>query len=200
MFIFIDKERAIFRAYKNQPALLERKVDELAEELARGGMKLVGGDDDGILVNLSGNVRDVFYGTLLELGAYAVSVTSASDIAPLFGGGNIFSHSIARAWEAGLAGVRELLTTMEPDEVADRLERAMTAITNDKTTSPELNALLQSGAESDLVNVGLLSAREVNDYAANRRRLEPATEKQPVGWGNEGDVPTYKNPWEGSGW
>ncbi len=144
----------------------ERRTAEFIEQLAADGVQITGGDDNVVLISLrnlalANGSRErgqaALYSALNTLRAVRIDI-EPQDVHYIFGQ-NVISQAIARGLESGIPGLVSLLTSVEPDELYDRLEAASAFIFNDHAPdNQQVRDYLERGAEQDLYNSGLTAA------------------------------------------
>jgi hypothetical protein len=169
MIAFIDPHRA---PLANVPsALQERKLTELAQSLSERGINLVGGDEDRVFLNLrnlalaNGSLergQQALYAALEELACVRVDVELA-DITYLLGS-NVESLAVTRGLEAGVPTLVRLLTSIEPSELFENLDKATAFIYQDRATDEGVHQQLMAGAAGDLLRSGIIgeSVHDIN--------------------------------------
>lgn len=168
MIAYIDPYRAPLR---DVPAAMQpRRMEELSQRLEQRGIVIVGGDNDRIFLNLrnlaitNGSLdrgQQAIYAALEELACIRVDCET-QDIGYLHGQ-NVESHAIARGLEAGVPTLISLLTSIEPSELFENLNKASAFIYQDRA-SDDVHERLKAGAAGDLLRSGLIgeSAGDIN--------------------------------------
>jgi hypothetical protein len=170
----------------------ERRFNELSNQLAESGVQIVGGDDNVVLLNLrnlaaqNGSIQRgqaALYEVLQALRAVRVDV-EPGDLAYLWGN-NVESHAIARGLESGVQALVNMLTSIEPDEVFDRLGQAAAFIYTDHIDDDRARGILNIAASNDLAAHGFVDSgwetyRDGLDWKDPEPREIPAEFQQSV--------------------
>jgi hypothetical protein len=204
MIIGIDPNKAPLRRYASDH-LKSIKYRELAANLEARGVKIVHVGASAIKVNLRGLLQAS--GTLKQaqiammeilraLGADSVNI-EPEDVEYLTGR-SVFSLSIARGLEAGVAQLEALLQDIPISEDQDgddvvpifsQLERAAEFCVMDRHDNDEVHDRLRQGAERDLVSSGLLDHNPNYRVALDRGGIEAPPPELPK------EFQTEARPW-----
>jgi hypothetical protein len=189
-------------------ALRERSLNETFDRLEGEGINCVGETPDGALrLDLSeltlrsGSVargQQALYAALDSLNIARVDLSPGDVIAIL--GKQPYAWAVARAAESGIAGVANLLHSITPEEIFDRLEEAQTFVANDRVSDDDpqaafLKAHYSRGAAADLQAHGMLDGPIDDSYA---HFLEPTVESVPeLPKEFQGDLKPWRSPFNG---
>lgn len=191
-------------------ALHERHLDEVFTRLSTEGIHCVGETPDGALrLDLSeltlrsGSVargQQALYAALDSLNIARVDLSPGDVIAIL--GKQPYAWAVARGLESGIAGVANLLHSLTPEEIHDRLEEAQTFVSNDRVDEDDpqatfLKAHYSRGAAADLKANGLLDGPIDDSYS---RFLEPVVESVPeLPKAFQAEIASWRSPFNEGG-
>lgn len=204
MICFIDKDNAPLKDVT--PSMLDRRTNELAQQLESEGIQLTGGGDGFVTLGLrqlalkNGSIERgqvTLIAALEGLCVVRVDIEPA-DVGYIIGN-SVDSVAISHALASGVEPVCRALQNVEISEIFDGFDRARNFIYSDRVDTSTADGSwvaeqLQRGAESELQRAGLLpGATNYADfleprYEAEPHELPPSFQTAPEGWRSPFDV------------